>query len=521
MTKVIIHYDVLLWSPLGSVAKVHIRFLKSSMNRRISLATALGVLLGLWHPDASARTAQNWQPYPKDVSMIAIAPARLSVDKILEIDTYLNAYDQTGRLSGNVIIAPGTEPALVRSYGLANHEHGIANTPTTKFRIGSVTKQFTAVAILQLQEQGLVDVQAPIANYLPNYPNGDRITIHHLLTHTSGIPEYLNGETFPDILEWMRLPSTLNQLVERFQDLPLEFTPGERFKYSNSGYVLLTQILETVSGQPYADYMQTHIFTLLGMNNTGYEIPKAIIPNLAQGYVFLGQDLYLQSEPIDMSLPQGAGGLYSTLEDLSRWNQWLYGRATEPILAQASVDLLTTSAIKMDAPADGPDAFYGYGLVNDTHLDRQRIHHNGGINGFRSALTYYPEENLTISVLLNLEGQAPEPIAEGLAAILFGEPYTIPQPRKAVDLDPALYEKYVGTYQLLPELQLKLWVEDSQLVGQATGQETFILYPSSETEFFAQIVDITVKFSPSEDGTVTGLTLNQFGRDFFAPRISP
>ncbi|MEO1182209.1 MAG: serine hydrolase [Cyanobacteria bacterium J06636_28] len=371
-----------------------------------------------------------------------------------------------------------------------------------------------------LQEQGLVDVQAPISTYLPDYPNGDRITLHHLLTHTSGIPEYLSGENFPDIAEWIRLPSTLDQLVGRFQDLPLEFTPGETFKYSNSGYVLLTHILEVVSGQPYADYVQTNIFSPLAMNNTGYEIPNAVISNLAQGYIFIGPDLYLQTEPIDMSLPQGAGGLYSTLEDLAIWNQWLYGTAAaQSILSEDSITLLTTPATPMDTPADLPDAFYSYGLVNDSYLGRQRIHHNGGINGFLSSLIYYPEEDLTIAVLLNLDNQSPAPITDGLAAILFDQPYTIPRAPEAVDIDPALYEKYVGLYQLLPELQVNLWIEDNQLVGQATGQDAFVLYPSSETEFFAKIVDITVEFSLGEDGTVEGFTLTQLGQDLFAPKL--
>ena len=506
------------------------------MLRRVKAArlTVLGMVIGLlWHPNAIGQeTAPTLQPLaeqnPQDISMIAImptltsqvAPATLSVDKIAEIDAYLNAYDETGRLSGNVIITHGAEPAFSRSYGLANREHTVANAPETKFRIGSITKQFTAVAILQLQEQGLVDVQAPIATYLPDYPNGDRITLHHLLTHTSGIPEYLSGENFPDIAEWMRLPSTPEQLVERFQDLPLDFTPGEAFKYSNSGYVLLTHILEVVSGQPYADYVQTNIFSPLAMNNTGYEIPNAVITNLAQGYIFIGPDLYLQTEPIDMSLPQGAGGLYSTLEDLATWNQWLYGTAAaQSILSKDSITLLTTPAAQMDTPEDFPDTFYSYGLVNDSYLGRQRIHHNGGINGFLSSLIQYPEEDLTIAVLLNLDNQPPTPITDGLAAILFDEPYTMPQAPEAVDIDPALYEKYVGLYQLLPELQVNLWIEDNQLVGQAAGQDAFVLYPSSETEFFAKIVDITVAFSLGEDGTVEGFTLTQLGQDLFAPKL--
>ncbi|MGD1948664.1 MAG: serine hydrolase domain-containing protein, partial [Leptolyngbyaceae cyanobacterium] len=142
------------------------------------------------------------------------ADTSLAADTIAEIETYLEAYDQTGRLSGNVMIVHGNA-ALTCSYGLANREHGVANTPETKFRIGSITKQFTAVAILQLHEQGLLDIQAPISSYLPDYPEGDRITSHHLLTHTSGILEYLDGEVFADINQWLRLPSKLDQLVAR------------------------------------------------------------------------------------------------------------------------------------------------------------------------------------------------------------------------------------------------------------------------------------------------------------------
>ena len=452
--------------------------------------------------------------------MIAIAPPPLVAEKTTELDTYLNAYAQTGRLSGNVIISHGEEPALIRSYGMANREHTVANIPATKFRIGSITKQFTAAAILQLHEQGLVELQAPISTYLPDYPNGEQMTIHHLLTHTSGIPEYLDGSTFPDIAEWMRLPSTLDQLVERFQDLPLDFDPGERFQYSNSGYVVLTQIIETVSGQPYADYVQTHIFTPLCMDHTGYEMPKAVVSNLAQGYLRIGQDLYLQTEPIDMSLPQGAGGLYSTLGDLGIWQRWLYGSADDPsLLSPVSKALLITPWVKMGDPEDGANAFYGYGLVTDTHLERQRIHHSGGINGFLSTLMHYPEEDLTISLLLNLDNQPPATIAEGLAAILFGEDYAMPQIQTAVAIDPALYTRYVGTYQLLPELQIRLWVEDEQLMGQATGQGSFALYPSSETQFFAQVADITIAFSFADDGAVDGFTLHQLGHELFATKL--
>ncbi|MGB3294479.1 MAG: serine hydrolase domain-containing protein, partial [Phormidesmis sp.] len=345
----------------------------------------------------------------------------LTTEVIAQINTYLEAHAQTGRFSGNVVITQGEGEgrAIARSYGQANREHRVSNNPQTKFRIGSVTKQLTAIAILQLQERGLLNVQSSISTYLPDYPQGDQITVHHLLTHTSGIPEYLNPALFPDFLDWMRLSTTLDQLVDRFRDLPLEFEPGERFRYGNSGYVLLTQIIETVSAQTYADYLQANLFDPLGLSNTGYEIPLTVTPDLAQGYLFLGGDTYLQTSPLDMSIPQGAGGLYSTGEDLAKWNHWLFGEGSDQaVLSDAARAMLLIPAVKMELEKI-PDAFYSYGLVLDTHLERQRIHHVGGISGFDSALTYYPDDRLTIVVLSNLETAATGQIAEGLAAIVF------------------------------------------------------------------------------------------------------
>jgi CubicO group peptidase (beta-lactamase class C family) len=459
-----------------------------------------------------------------EVKMTSTSTANLSPEPVMtaesvaEMEAYLNAYAQTGKFSGSVTITQGLIGGMTHGYDLANREHQVANTGDTKFRIGSVTKQFTAVAILQLQEKGLLDVQAPVSTYLSDYPNGDLITIHHLLTHTAGIPEYLDPETFPDLAEWMRQSSSLAQLVDRFKDLPLEFEPGEKFKYSNSGYVLLTQIIETVAEQPYAEYLQANVFAPLGMKDTGYEVPQTVISNLAQGYLFIGKETYLQASPLDMSIPQGAGGLYSTAEDLSNWNRWLYVDEGSAVLSRTARAMMMRPIVQME-PEENPDTFYGYGLVIDNHLGRQRVHHNGGISGFASSLAYYPDEALSIVALSNFETALPSRIAEDLAAIAFNEPYEIPTQPEAITLDPAIYEKYTGTYQLLPEMQIAIRVENGELTAQATGQGSFVLYPTSETEFFAEIADITVMFSLSDAGIIEGLTLRQMGQELFAPKI--
>ncbi|MEM7554185.1 MAG: serine hydrolase domain-containing protein, partial [Cyanobacteria bacterium P01_A01_bin.84] len=208
-------------------------------------------------------------------------------DMTQEIDTYLQAYLETSRFMGSVLVANWNEVIFSQGYGMANLEHHIPNTPQTKFRLGSITKQFTATAIMQLQEAGLLDVNKSITTYLPDYPNGNKINLHHLLNHTSGIPSYTG---FSDYLEKMRLKVTTDELIALFRDKPLEFEPGERLEYSNSGYVVLTKIIETISGQSYPEYLQSHIFEPLGMNDSGYDQHELVLPNRASGYVFSGEE---------------------------------------------------------------------------------------------------------------------------------------------------------------------------------------------------------------------------------------
>lgn len=310
------------------------------------------------------------------------------------IETYLDASTEIKQFSGNVLVEWGDGLPITRCYGLANREHQVANMPTTKFRIASVTKQFTAAAILQLQEKGALNVQAPISEYLTEYPGGNRITVHHLLTHTSGIPNYLRPENESDSQDWLRQSFTLAQLISRFQSRPLDFEPGEKFRYSNSGYVLLTQIIESVSNQSYADYLQTNIFAPLELNATGYERPQAVIPNLAQGYSLTDEGIYVNASPFDMSIPQGAGGLYSTTADLARWTQWLHGRETQSlVLSTAAKERLMQPFVLIEPQKEvrtSDDTFYGYGIVVDSQFKQQRhVHHSGRINGFESSLAFF------------------------------------------------------------------------------------------------------------------------------------
>ena len=429
-----------------------------------------------------------------------------------EMQAYLQAHYETGRFAGTAIVVRAGETIFTQGYGMASLEHQVPNTPQTKFRIGSITKQFTAAAILQLQDRGQLDVQAPVSTYLPDYPQGDRITIHHLLTHTAGIP---NLTSFPDYLEWMQQPTTLAELMARFQDLPLEFEPEEQHRYSNSGYVLLTQIIETVSGQTYANYLQEHLFIPLGLENTGYEQPLAVIEGLANGYQFTGED-YQQAAYINMAVPTGAGALYSTVGDLVRWHQFLVNADNRPsgILSDAAIAAMQHPHVALDAAT--PDASYGYGLM----LGKQGfIAHGGGINGFVSYLGSLPDQGLTVAVLSNVENANPPIIAEGLLAILQGQPYELPANEEAVSIDPEVLAHYVGTYQVTPEFQVAITVESGQLYLQGTGQPKIALYPASENEFFARLLEFRIVFNIASDGTAESATLLQNGQELPAPKV--
>ncbi|MEP0871496.1 serine hydrolase [Trichocoleus desertorum AS-A10] len=426
------------------------------------------------------------------------------------IATYLDAHFATERFMGAVLVGRRGEILFSQGYGMANLEHSVPNTTQTKFRLASLTKQFTAAAILQLQAQGLLDVQAAIATYLPDYPNGDRITIHQLLNHTAGIPNYT---AFPDYATQKRLSMSVAEVVAWFKDKPLEFETGDQHRYSNSGYTLLTHILETVSEQPYAEYVRSHLFEPLGMTSSGYDTDWDILPHRASGYD-LTDTGYGNAEFIDMSVPTGAGGLYSTVEDLYKWDQAL---DTEAVLGDRAKAQMFAATVPVSEA--GEKVYYGYGWIVAEQLGRKHITHGGGIDGFCTIISRYPDDQVTVIVLSNVSNAAVAEIGAGLAAIAFGEPYKLPKVYQEVAIDPAIYAGYVGEYQLAPEKILAITAESDQLLVQLTGQGKLKIYPTSPTHFFLRIVDAQLTFEVDEQGQAQKVTLHQSGQDLPAPRM--
>lgn len=306
-----------------------------------------------------------------------------------------DAYIQAAGIQGSVLLAKNGKVILAKGYGLANMELGVANTPATKFRLGSITKQFTAAAILLLQEKGKLSVADPISKFIPDSPAAwNDITIHHLLTHTSGIPSYTDQAGYQ---AHMREPSGEPlDFFKRFRDFPLEFKPGEKFHYDNSGYFLLGVIIERVSGMKYEEYLQKNIFQPLGMDDTGYDWPSTILKNRASGYSKGPDGRQINAEFLDMGQPYAAGSLYSSVLDLYTWDRALY--TTKVLSAQSLAAAFTPG--KFDW---GEGIRYGYGWGIAQVHGHKTVGHGGGINGFSTVIWRAIEEDAVSIVLSNTD----------------------------------------------------------------------------------------------------------------------
>ena len=419
----------------------------------------------------------------------------------------MQAQARVSGFSGVVLVARDGTSIVSKGYGRANAEWDIANTPQTKFRLGSITKQFTAALVLRLQEQKKLTVQDPICTYVAPCPDlWKPISIHHLLTHTSGIPSYTG---LPDYKNTMMVPRTIEQMVAVFRDLPLEFAPGEKFKYSNSGYFLLGVIIEKVAGKKYEDALRDEIFTPLGMKDSGYDWSEPLLPRRAAGYTKQG-DTLVNAKPLDMQQPYSAGSLYSTVEDLLIWDQALY---TDRLLPE-------TARRAMYTPFKDNYA-YGWSIrpADKAATGRLQIGHGGGINGFATMITRVPDDRLAVIVLSNVDNISAGNVARDLIAITYGLPYQTPVARTSITVSPAVLGQYVGRYQIAPDFILTVTLEDGHLMTQATGQNKLEVFAESETKFFLKVVDAQLTFEKDASGKATYVTLHQGGQDRKAPRI--
>jgi CubicO group peptidase (beta-lactamase class C family) len=395
--------------------------------------------------------------------------AQVPVERLQQV---VQPYVDAQMFMGSVLVAQQGKVLFSKSYGWADLEWNVPNSPTTRFQIASVTKQFTAAAILLLEERGKLKTDDLVKKYLPDAPaSWDKITIYNLLTMTSGIAG--------DAAQYD--PTPPDKLV--FHNKPLDSQPGEKWAYNNLNYLVLGYLLERVSGQTYADFLQENIFKPLGMNDSGLDSNVAIVLHRASGYL-PGADGFENAERTNIVGALSAGGLYSTTEDMLRWEKGLFGGK---LLTPASLRKMTTP-FKHD---------YACGLYVHVVNGRQVIDYDGNNIGFNAEMAYYPDEGLAAIVLANLNGYVTGRITTALAAAIHGEAVAFTPLPKEIALSKEVLARYVGTYEF-SDGHVAFTLEGSHLIAHFGA--TFPLFAESETKFFSKAWDLQFEFSKNDKG---------------------
>ena len=422
------------------------------------------------------------------------------------MDEMIEEYVVDWKFMGAVLVCMNGEILLKKGYGFANLEWEIPNTPSTKFQIASVSKQFTAAAIFLLQDQGKLNVNDLVKQYLPDSPDAwNKITILHLLTHTAGIHTYNDADVLNYFTPTRKIECTPENILEMFLSKPLEFEPGERFAYSNSGFVVLGRIIEKISGQSYGKFLQENLFGPLGMENSGHLSYKEILKNRADGYDQCNGELQ-NSDLFDIAICYACGSLYSTVEDLLKWVQGLFAGK-----------LLNESTLQqMITPFKDN---YACGLEVTPEKGRKVIRHKGKTPGFKSVLSYYPDDQLIVTVLSNNEyGSATFEIARMVASIARNEEIILLRQRKEIPLASETILDYVGEYRrddgmivaIIP-LSEKLMVWMKKPDEQSTPvQDIYWISAESESRFFSRDrVDVEIEFFRNDKRDVSHILLRQ------------
>lgn len=387
---------------------------------------------------------------------------------------------------GSVLVAKSGKVVFSKSYGMADLEWNVPNSPKTRFNIASMTKQFTAALILLLEDRGKLQTSEPVKKYLTDAPaSWDKITIYHLLTHTSGISD--------DAVKYE--PGSPDKLV--FRDVPLNVQPGELWAYTNLGYIVLGYLIEKISGETYAEFVQRNIFKPLAMNDSGMMSNVTIIPRRATGY-WPGDDGIENAERPDPRIGFSAGSLYSTTEDLLRWEEGLFGGK---VLTPASLHKMTTP-FKSD---------YACGLHVNRAGGHLMIEHDGNNIGFMSDMAYYPEARIAVIVLANLNGTVTGEIMKGLSAVAYRETPPVPSVHKQIGLSKEVLARYAGTYQF-SHSTLEIMPEGNHLLVKYDNGNTDTVFPESETKFFSKPWPVQFEFSKNDKGEFSLLTQHQSGR---------
>lgn len=423
------------------------------------------------------------------------------------LDQVATSFTKGHAFMGTVLVTDGSNTLLNKGYGEANLEWGIPDTPEVKFRIGSLTKQFTATLLLLEQQEGRVSVHDPVKKYLADAPAAwDSITLSDLLHQTSGIPDFIFD---PHYQEWRMAAHTPAEEMALFKDKPLHFTPGSQFEYSNSNYIVLGIILEKVSGKKYGQLLSDQILQPLGMKNSGLDSDDAVLLKRASGYEPSRGDL-VPARSSSMSVGWAAGCMFSTTGDLSRWERGLF-----------SGKLLNAESLtKMITPAKSG---YADGVFVNQRDGLMTVEHGGSIEGFNTYMLHSKTRDITIIVLSNVSGDAPDKMAIDLLDVTLGKPVVLATFRTARPYPQADLEKLRGEYEVSAQLSLTIKPSGNGLMVQASGQPPmFFSYEGPVNEhpqFFTKALDAQIEFLPNERARVSDLVLHLGGQSMNAKRL--
>lgn len=412
-----------------------------------------------------------------------------------QLKAYLNEQGFNNDSPGlSLLIAKNGTTIYKVGLGMADLENKVKVSPNHVFEIGSITKQFTAVSILMLEEQGKLSVTDDITKYIEDYPTqGKTITIHHLLNHTSGIKSYTN---MPSFREHARTDMTPVELIQVFKNEPMEFDPGTQYNYNNSGYILLGHIIEIVSNQSYADFIKTNIFDPLGMSNSYYGSMTQIIPNRARGYSET-ESGFRNANYLSLTLPYAAGSIMSTTEDLLKWQNAINAHT---LISENTLN----KAINGSKLNNGDDIPYGYGWIKGNIRGSRTYEHSGGIFGYSTNGIFLPEENIYVIGLTNCDCGNVGAITTNVAAIALGKPF--PKKEDAVVLRKEQLAKWIGAYEFDGGVIRHITLKDNQLFSQREGSTNLKIYPMTETNFIFDGGDVSYDFYMENDKRMTKFT---------------
>lgn len=415
-----------------------------------------------------------------------------------QVDAYLAPLLTTNNFSGVILAARGERVIFEKGYGLASIEHGLRNGTDTVFHLASVSKPFTSAAIMLLQEDGKLDVRAPLRAILPDYPNGDRLTIHHLLSHTSGIP---NVNDFPEYDEEQRRPHTPADLVDLFRAKPLEFEPGAKYGYSNSNYNLLALVIEKASGLSYGEFLEQRIFKPLGLDRAGHHGSAAqIVRNAALGYAPAGNVGLERAPYIDWSVKTGNGSIYSDAAGVARF-----------LRSAHKGQLLAPESIAATFASHTANAGYGWFL---TKANGRALHHaNGRSPGFAAQADYYPDDDVTVVVLANTYVSVTTDIARAVGAHLFGLPAKPMPALKAEPLPAPAVAALTGKYQFgpdyyVPNALVTVTANAGQLQAMVDNFGPYALVPITPTRFLMRSFWVPAEFTLDERGRAKQMAID-------------